>query len=155
MTLGLLAITGSVVVLKGGCVQPFHMLVVLLSSACRAFSCSLLFPGSPPLSLPFFNSLICYLEGCPMFIQFSMTGAGAGARFFWQVGLMAGLQALRCSSYLGLGFEPLCSPAPNLHMRQRPNNHQYLWAKNVGFVPGISACVVDFFFWYSWWGGLV
>lgn len=42
----------------------------------------------------FFNSLIRYLEGFPLFIQFSVTGAGAGARFFWQVGLMAGLQAM-------------------------------------------------------------
>jgi len=56
-----------------------------------------------------------------------VTGAGAGAKaragFFWQAGLVAGLQAgwaLRCSSdYLGLGSAvpaPPCSWAPNLCM---------------------------------------
>ena len=44
----------------------------------------------------------------PLFLQFSVTsaGAGAGAGFFWRAGLVAGLQvgrALGCSGCLGLG----------------------------------------------------
>jgi len=31
-------------------------------------------------------------------------------------------------------------------------NYQYLWAKKVGFVPGIRACAVDFF-WIQLVGG--
>ena len=46
-----------------------------------------------------------------------MTGAGvgAGAGYFWRAGLLAGLQvwqALRCSSYLGLGSAVLAPHVP-------------------------------------------
>ena len=47
-------------------------------------------------------------------------GAGAGAGFSWQVGFVTGLQvgqALRCSSYLGLGS---AVPAPMFLGTQPP-----------------------------------
>ena len=65
--------------LDGAMRVPFHMLVVLLYSAHRAFSCNLRKSHS-----------LLYSVGCPLFLQISVTGAGGG--FFWQVGLVAGLQ---------------------------------------------------------------
>ena len=94
-----------------------HMLVVLLCSAYRAFSCSLHLLGPhpyPPLFL--YNLIIIYLVSFPLFFQFSVTGAGTrtGAGLFLQVGFVAVLQvgqALRCCSYLGLGSTV---PAPHV-----------------------------------------
>lgn len=82
-----------------------HKLVVFLCSVYSAFSCSLHFVGSPPPSSPFFPFFfsvffffyivvfIIYPVGSPLFLQFSVTGAGEGAGrgSFWQVGLFAGL----------------------------------------------------------------
>ena len=85
--------------LKGAMRALLHVLVVLLCSACT----------SPPLScLPFFFFnivlFIIYPVGSPLFFQFSVTGvgsgagagAGAGAGFFWQAGLVTGLQVGQC-----------------------------------------------------------
>ena len=83
--------------------MPLHMLVVLLCSAYRVFSCSLPFLSSPPFPPFFIVLVIIYPVGSPLLLQFSVSGAGAG--FFWWAGLVDGLQvgqALRCSSYLGL-----------------------------------------------------
>ena len=91
---------------------PLHMLVVLLCSAYRTCSCSLLFkaPHSIPplLLLLFFYFSLIYSVSFPLFFQFIVTSAraGAGSGFFWWVGLVAGLQvgqALGCSGCLGLG----------------------------------------------------
>ena len=92
------------------------MILVLLCSVYRAFLLAGVFISLPflgsPLFPPFlFYSFIHYL-GSPLFFLFNQTGAGAGELFFCWVGLMAGLQvgqALRCSSYLGLGS---AVPAP-------------------------------------------
>ena len=71
--------------LKGLCVCHLHVPVVLLCSVYRAFSCSMLFRGSPPLSPPFilYFYLVFHVDS-PLFFQFSVTGAGAGvgAGFF-------------------------------------------------------------------------
>ena len=99
---------------------PLHVLVVFLSSAYRACSCSLLFKAPhpiPPLLLYFLYSLITiYSVSFPLFLQFSVkgAGAGAGAGFFWRAGLVTGLQvgrALWCSGCLGLGS---AVPVPHL-----------------------------------------
>ena len=103
-----------------------HVLVVLLCSAYRACSCSLLFKAPNPISpllLYFSYSLNHYLLSTfPLFFQFSVTGAGAGAGvgFFWGAGLMAGLQvwrALGCSGCLGLG-----SAVPVYHVPGHPTS---------------------------------
>ena len=104
--------------LKGLCMCHLHMPVVLLCSAYRAFSFSLLFQGSPPLSPPFILYFyIVFYIGSQLFFQFSVIGCwdgGWGRVFFWQAGLVAGLQvgqALRCSGCLGLGS---AVPAPHV-----------------------------------------
>lgn len=77
--------------LEGAMRVPFHMLVVLLYSAQRAFSCNLHFLGLQPLSFLFLKSYsLLYPEGRPLFLQISVTGGGAG--FFWQVEPVAGFQ---------------------------------------------------------------
>ena len=88
--------------LEGAMCAPLHVLVVLLISAYRVFSCSLPFLGSPPFPPLFLVLFIIHTIGSPLFFQFSVAGAGAG--FFWQAGLMHGLQVgvLRCSCHLGL-----------------------------------------------------
>jgi len=116
---GPLVITGSAVI-SGAMRVPLHVRVVLLCSVYRACPCSLLFKAPhpiPPLLLYFLYSLIViYSVSFPMFFQFSVMGAGAraGAGFFCQAGLVAGLQvgrALGCSGCLGLG-----SAVPSLHI---------------------------------------
>ena len=92
--------------LEGVMHAPLHMFAVLLCSAYTVFSCSLPFLGYPPFPPPLFFivAFIIHPAGSPLSFQFSVMGAGAG--FFWWVGLVAGLQrgqALRCSSCLGLG----------------------------------------------------
>jgi len=85
---------------EGAMHAPLHVLVVLLCSVYRVFSCSLPFLGSPISPPP----IVLIIVGSPLFFQFSVMGAGAG--FFWQAGLVAGLQvgqALKCSSCLDLG----------------------------------------------------
>ena len=81
--------------LKGAIHVPLHVLAVLLCSAYRAFSCSLLFQGSPsPLYIIFLYSLIqYYLVGSPLFFQFSVMGARAGAG--------AGIFSSKQGSWLG------------------------------------------------------
>ena len=107
--------------LKGLCVCHLHVSIVLLCSAYREFSCSLLFQGSPALSPPLYHIFyIVFYIGSPLFFQFNVTGAGArvGAGFFfffWWAGLMAGLQvgrALGCSGCLGLGSAVPAPPPP-------------------------------------------
>ena len=107
--------------LKGAIREPLHVLVVLLCSAYRVFTCSLLFQGSPPLSPPLYYIFyivlfIIYPVGSPQFFQFSVTGVGAGAG----TGLVAGLQlgrALGCSGCLGLG-----SAVPGPHVPGHPTS---------------------------------
>ena len=78
---------------------------------------------------PFFIVLfIIYPVGSPLFLQFSVTVAGAG--FFLWAGLVAGLQvgqALRCSSYLGLGS---AVPAPMFLGTQPPNTMKALMLRH-------------------------
>ena len=103
---------------------PLHVLVVILCSAYRAFSCSLLFSRLPTLISPFIlyflHSLIHYLATrfstvLPVQCDRCWGGGGAWDRvFFWWAGLVAGLQvgrALRCSGCLGLGS---VVPAPHV-----------------------------------------
>ena len=72
-----------------------------LSTECSTAFLSLRYPSY----ISFYIVLvIIYSVKFPLFFQFSVTGAGAG--FFWWVGLMAGLQvgqALGCSGCLLLG----------------------------------------------------
>ena len=85
--------------LEGAMYAPLHVLVVLLCAAYRAFSFSLHFLSSPPLS-PFFSFTVyiafffIHLVGSLLFFQLSVTGARVGtwAGSFWQVVLVAGLQ---------------------------------------------------------------
>ena len=105
---------------------PFHVLVALLYSTYRTFHvATVAFSRILPSLLFFFWFLffivlfVIYPVGSPLFFQFRVTGAWAGVGF-WQVGLMAGLwlgQALRCSSYLGLGS---AVPAPMFLSTQPP-----------------------------------
>ena len=76
-------------------------------------------------------------------------GAGTGAGFFWQAGLMAGLklgQARRCSSYFDLGS---AVPAPMFLGTQPPNEMKALtnvkfrqilnvWKKSAIFFDSVS-----------------
>ena len=105
--------------LKGICVCHLHMSVVLLCSAYRVFSCSLLFQGSPPLSPPLhYIFYIVFYIGSPLFSQFSVMGAGArvGAGFFSLVGGARGWVASRAGSWvlwlLGFGFSSSRCPTP-------------------------------------------
>ena len=112
---------------------PLHVLVVLLCSAYRVCSCSLLFKAPhpiPPLWLYFLYSLITiYSVSFPLFFQFSVTGAGAGAGAgFFLAGGARGWVASRAGSWVfwlfGFGVSSSSSPsswAPNLHMRRRPS----------------------------------
>ena len=117
--------------LKGAMRVPLHAPVVLLCSAGRAFSCSLLFQGSPPLSPALyyiFNIALfsMYPVGSPLFFQFSVMGAGRGwglGQVFFLSGGAHGWVASRAGSWvfwlLGFGVSsssPPCSWAPNLHM---------------------------------------
>ena len=112
--------------LKGAIREPLHVLVVLLCSAYRVFTCSLLFQGSPPLSPPFIlyflHSLIHHLPS-----RFS-TVLPVQCDRCWSRGWdrARGWVAVRAGSWmfwlLGFGVSssrPPCSWAPNLHMRQR------------------------------------
>ena len=107
--------------LKGAMHAPLHVLVVLLCSVYWVFSCSLHSLHSLPLSSPFIFYIVLFIidpVGFPLFFQFSVTGAGAG--FFWWAEQVAGLQvgqALRCSSYLGLG-----SAVPASHVPSHPTS---------------------------------
>ena len=77
-----------------------QVLVVLICSVSRVFSCSLHYLGSLS-SPPFFIVLFIVCPGgSPLFFQFSVMGAGAG--FSDGQGLWLGGKALWCSSYLGL-----------------------------------------------------
>ena len=80
------------------------------------------------------------------------TGARAGAGFFWRAGLVAGLQvgqALRCSSYLGLGS---AVPAPMVLGTQPPYTMKALTSPkfhlatfNILVPPGIGfLCSLSF-----------
>ena len=77
-------VSGSLI---GAMRAPLHMLVVLLCSAYRACSCSLLFKAPHPIIIIFL--IIIYSVSFPLFFQFSVMGSGAG--FFWRAGLVAGL----------------------------------------------------------------
>ena len=115
--------------LKGAMCAPLHLLVVLLCSMYRAFLCTLLFQGSPPLSrhLYFIFYIVLFSicpVGSPLFFQFRVTGAwaGPGAGFFL-AGRACGWVPSRAGSrvfwLLGFGItisSPPCSWAPNLHM---------------------------------------
>ena len=74
--------------LKGAMRAPLHVLVVLLCSVYRVFSCSLLFLGSPPLSSPVYYIFyivlfIIYPVGSPLFFQFSVMGGLLGVLAAW------------------------------------------------------------------------
>ena len=110
----MLGITSGPLVITG----LLHVLVVLLCSAYRVCSCSLLFKAPhphPPLSLYCLYSLIHYLlTRFSTFLPVQSVGPG----FFWRAGLMAGLQvgwALGCSGCLDLG-----SAVPVHHVRGHP-----------------------------------
>ena len=86
--------------LKGAMRAPLPVLVVLLCSVYRAFSCSLLFLGCPPLFPPLYYifyifSFIIYPVGSPLLFQFSVRGAGAG---FFLAGMARGWVANRAGS---------------------------------------------------------
>ena len=81
---------------------PLHVLVVLVFS--------LLFQASLPSPSFLMVLFIINPVSSLLFFQFSGKGRGAGAEFFWWVGLVVGLQggqSLRCSSFLGLGLAVL------------------------------------------------
>ena len=94
---------------------PMHVFAVLLCSAYRAFSCSLLFLRSPPFpTFCFIVLFIIYPVGSPLFFQYSVTGAGPGAGFFCQAGQVT-------SSYASNLFEfVLAFPAPTFLCTQPP-----------------------------------
>ena len=115
--------------LKGLCVCHLHVSVVLLCSAYRAFSCSLLFQSSPPLSphLYYIVYIVFYI-GSPLFFQFSVTGAGArvGAGFFFLAGGARGWVASRAGSWvfwlLGFGFSSSSLPPPPPNVPGHPTS---------------------------------
>ena len=115
--------------LKGLCVCHLHVSVVLLCSAYRAFSCSLLFRGSPPLSPPlYYIFYTVFYIGSPLFFQFSVTGAWArvGVKFFsFLVGRARGWFASRVGSWvfwlLGFGFSS-SNPPPPPHVPGHPSS---------------------------------
>ena len=112
-TSGPLAITGSEVVPKGQCVGHCTCLYFYFvqRTGCYhvAFFSRLPTPIPPSFIIVFlfcFFFFIIYAVGFPPFFQCHLTVAGAGAVFFWWVGLMARSQvgwALGCSGCLGLG----------------------------------------------------
>ena len=87
--------------LTGAICAPLHMLVVLLCSAYKACSGSFLFKAPHPIPFLYYYVLyivliIVYSLCFPLFFQYNVTGAGAGpgAGFLWQAGLVAGLQVV-------------------------------------------------------------
>ena len=128
-TSGSFAITGHGSLI-GAMRAPLHMLVVLLCSAYRACSCSLLFKAShphPPLLLLYFlHSLNRYLlSRFSTVLQVQCDGCRGWGRVFL-VGRARGCVVIRAGSWVfwlfGFGVSsssPPCSWAPNLHMRRR------------------------------------
>ena len=92
----------------------------------------------------FFNSLY---KLCAQFLQLSVMGAGAWAGFLWWAGLVPGLQvrqALRCSSYLGLGS---AVPAPMVLSTKPPYGAKLLFKEmyKYGYWPYPELSIVALF----------